>query len=572
MPVVNVRISALSRSFPDSSSERLIEEIPYLGLDIEAIDERTGIIKIEFNPNRPDFASENGVIRGLKGIMGVKLGIPSINTIQPSGKSILVNNNMGCVRPVIYGLVAKRARPLADVELTQLIAMQEDLHNGLGRKRKKSSIGIHNYDVLTFPLHYGLANKNKKFVPLDSRVELTIEQILNETKIGSTYGHLINNQELVPILNDDSDIVISIPPIINGAKTKVDAVTRNLFVEVTGTNSKSAREMLAIISYELADMGFELFSLDIRSPLEGDTVSPNLEPIMIEARLDQINNLLGLNLEPDKVIECLRKCRCDGLFSSAGIVKCIAPSYRIDLFEANDVVEEVAIGYGIRNLNPDMPSEYFGGKKNSQTIVFDRISEVLIGLGFIQIINPSIIPKQIIDQALIHDKDSISELIWLEDSKNSEVEVLRTSLVPSMVNTLSVNIHEKYPQKLFEIGKTIRTEGNLVQESWSLCVSISHDNADYSEIKSNLESLFKYCFDKPVNTPRVRKPFYLDGHSALVLLDSKPIGHIGEIHPQVLENFNMKTLVSVFEIDISNAIQILHLNEHHFFKPSTSNK
>lgn len=567
MPIVNVRIKALTRSFPDSSSERLIDEIPYLGLDIEGIDERNGIIKIEFNPNRPDFASENGVIRGLSGIMGVKLGLPCINPIQPLGKSILVNDKMGSIRPVIYGLVAKREMPLDDVELTQLIAMQEDLHNGLGRKRKKSSIGIHNYDVLTFPLHYGFTNISKKFVPLDSQVELTIEQILNETKIGSIYGHLINNHELVPILNDDRDIVVSIPPIINGAKTKVDANTRNLFVEVTGTNSKSAREMLALISYELTDMGFELYSLEINSPTEGDMISPNLEPIVIEARLDQINNLLGLDLKPDKVIECLQKCRCDGSISSAGIVKCIAPSYRIDLFEANDVIEEVAIGYGIRNLNPDMPSEYFGGKKNNQTIVFDRISEVLIGLGFIGIINPSIISKQIIDQALIHDKDSISELIWLEDSKNSEVEVLRASLVPSMVNTLSVNIHEKYPQKLFEIGKIIRTEGNLAQESWSLCVSIAHDSADYSEIKSNLESLFKYCFDKPVSTPRVSKPFYLNGHSALVLLDSKPIGHIGEIHPQVLENFNMKTLVSVFEIDISNAIQILKLDEHHFFRP-----
>lgn len=566
MPVVNVRISSLTRSFPDSSSEKLIEEIPYLGLDIEAIDERSGIIKIEFNPNRPDFASENGVIRGLKGIMGVELGIPFMNRLQPSGKSILVNSKIVSVRPIVYGLVARRAMPLSDVELTQLIAMQEDLHNGLGRKRKKSSIGIHNYDVLNFPLHYGLANMKKKFIPLDSQVELSIEQILGETKIGMAYGHLVNNNELVPILNDDSNIVVSIPPIINGAKTKVDTETLNLFVEVTGTNPKSASEMLALFSYELSDMGFELFSVDIHSPLEGNIVSPNLEPVIIEARIDRINNLLGLNLKPDKVIECLRKCRCDGLISREGIIKCIAPSYRIDLFEENDIVEEVAIGYGIRNLDPDTPSEYFGGNKNSQTIVFDKISEILIGLGFIEIINPSIISKQIMDKALIHYNDSISELIWLGDSKNSEVEILRTSLVPSMVNTLSINIHEKYPQKLFEIGKTFRKEGNLVQESWTLCVSIAHDSADYSEIKSNLESLFKYCFNKSVSTPRVRMPFYLGGHSALIMLDSKPIGHIGEVHPQVLENFNLKTLTGVFEIDISKATEILHLDEHQFFR------
>ena len=565
MPVVNVRLSTLTRNFPRSSPERLIEEIPYLGLDIEAIDERSGIIKIEFNPNRPDFASENGVIRGLKGILGEELGLPHMNAIQPSGDSIFIDENMAIIRPIIYGLVAKRDIPLDDVELNQLIAIQEDLHNGLGRKRKKSSIGIHNYDILKFPLYYGLESKSRKFIPLDSQGELTIEQILSETKVGNTYGHLLNNLEAVPILNDSSESVLSIPPIINGAKTKVDTDTRNLFVEVTGTNSQTAREMLAIFTYELTDMGYEIFSLDIHSPFEGDLVTPSLEPTMIEAKIDQINKLLGLSLSPEKVIQCLRKCRCDGTINNEGVLKCIAPSYRIDLFEANDVVEEVAIGYGIKNLAPDNTTEYFTGKKNIQSLVFTKLSEVLIGLGFIEIVNPNIISKQVLDHALIHEKDSIAELIWLGDSKNTEFEVLRTSLFPSMINTLAANIHEKYPQKLFEIGKIFKTKANSVQESWSLCVSVAHDNADYSEIKSNLESVFKYTFNISINTPRVQAPFYLDGHSARILLNYKDIGHIGEVHPQVLENFNMKSLVSMFEIDISNVIHVLDLNERHFF-------
>ncbi|HKR72704.1 MAG TPA: phenylalanine--tRNA ligase subunit beta [Candidatus Nitrosocosmicus sp.] len=565
MPVVNVRFSALTRHFPRSSPEKLIEEIPYLGLDIEAIDERNGVIKIEFNPNRPDFASENGVIRGLRGILGEELGLPRMKAIRPSGDSIFVDENMVSVRPIIYGLVAKREISLDDVELTQLIAMQEDLHNGLGRKRKKSSIGIHNYDVLKFPLYYGLESKKRKFIPLDSQGELSIDQILSGTSVGNTYSHLLNNRDTVPILNDSSECVVSIPPIINGAKTKVDTDTRNLFVEVTGTNSKTAREMLAIFAYELTDMGYEIFSLDIHSPFEGNYVSPNLEPTMIEAKIDQINKLLGLSLTSEKVIECLRKCRCDGMVNNGGFLKCIAPSYRIDLFEANDVLEEVAIGYGIKNLEPDRPSEYFSGKKNIHSLIFNKVSEVLIGLGFIEIVNPNIISKQVIDHALIHEKDSIAELIWLGDSKNTEFEVLRTSLFPSMINTLSANIHEKYPQKLFEIGKIFKTKENSVQESWSLCVSIAHDNADYSEIKSNLESVFKYSFNISVSTPRIQTPFYLDGHSAQIMLNSQHIGHIGEVHPQVLENFNMKSLVSMFEIDMSNVIQALRLNERHFF-------
>ena len=565
MPIVNVRFDALERSFPGFSLTKLIEEIPYLGLDIEAIDERERIVKIEFNPNRPDFASENGIIRGLKGILRIELGMPSIKTIQQSEKSVYVDKDLVNIRPFFYGLIATRGIPLSEIEMTQLIAMQEDLHNGLGRKRKKSSIGIHNIDELTFPLQYGLTDKNRKFKPLDSNLELSIEKILKESAIGNRYGHLINSYDRVPILTDYNDNIVSFPPIINGALTKVDTDTRNLMVEVTGTNSKSARQMLALFTYELADMGFELFSLSVQSPVEGEIFSPNLESIILEAEIVQINNLLGLDLTQNKIIDCLRKCRCDGFVKRAGVIKCVAPSYRIDLFDSNDVIEEVAIGYGIINLKPDKPSEYFGGNKNSLSLVLDKLRDVLIGLGFVEIVNPSIISRNILERALTLDNDLISKLIWLGDTKNSEYEVLRTSLVPSMINTLSVNIHEKYPQKLFEIGKIFRTNENSVKESWSLCAAIAHDNADYSETKSNLESIFKYCFDKSVSTPRIQIPYFLNGHSALINMDAKFIGYIGEVHPQVLENFSMRTLVGMFEIDITQIIDILNLTKQYFF-------
>jgi phenylalanyl-tRNA synthetase beta chain len=366
-------------------------------------------------------------------------------------------------------------------------------------------------------------------------------------------------------LTDYNDNVVSFPPIINGALTKVDTDTRNIMVEVTGTNSKSARQMLALLTYELADMGFELFSLSIHSPIDGDIISPSLEPIILKADIDHINNLLGLDLTQDKIIDCLRKCRCDGVVDKSGVIKCIAPSYRIDLFDSNDVIEEVAIGYGIFNLKPVKPSEYFGGNKNSLSLLLDKLRDVLVGLGFTEIINPSIISRNIMERALTLDKDLTSKLIWLGETKNSEYEVLRTSLVPSMINTLSVNIHEKYPQKIFEIGKIFGTDGNSVKESWSLCAAIAHDNADYSETKSNLESTFKYCFDKSVSTPRIQIPYFLDGHSALILMDTKSIGCIGEVHPQVLENFSMRTLVGMFEIDISQIINILNLANRYFF-------
>jgi phenylalanyl-tRNA synthetase beta chain len=565
MPVVNVRLGFLQRTFPDLSQDEIIAKVPYVGLDIELIDPDQDLIKLEFNPNRPDFASENGIIRALKGILGVEVGMPSITNIQHSQQCIFVDEKLKNIRPLIYGLTAKRKIPLSNTELTQLISIQEDLHNGLGRKRKKSSIGLHNYDALTFPLQYRATTIERKFVPLDSVEETSLGQILHESEIGKRYGNLLKKSDLVPILEDDHKRVVSFPPIINGSISKIDTNTRNLFVEVTATNFKTAKEMLAILSYELVDMRFELFNVTVHSPFEGNVISPNLDPIIIEADVDKINNTLGLDLVPNKIIECLHKSRCNGIVTTKGTVKCIAPSYRIDLFDINDVIEEVAIGYGINNLIPDYPEVYFGGKKNNHSLVFDKIRETLVGLGFVEIINPNIISKKALEQTFIFEKELFDKLIWLGDSQNAEYEVLRTSLIPSTINTLSFNIHERYPQKFFEIGKIFRGEGNSIYEAWSLCGSIAHDSADYTEIKSNLESFMKYCFDKTISTPRVQTGYLLNGHSAKVMLDTDQIGLVGEIHPQVLSNHNMRTLVSLFEIDLSKIIELLSLTRQDVF-------
>jgi phenylalanyl-tRNA synthetase beta chain len=350
--------------------EEIIEKLPYLGLDIEGLDKTNDTIRIEFNPNRPDFSSENGIVRALKGILNVETGCPGIQDLRASSSSILVDEQLKGVRPIIYGLVAKRDFHINNEELTQLISMQEDLHNGLGRKRKKSSIGLHNYDALTFPLFYNGVSRQIKFVPLDGHKECSLENILSDFDVGKKYGHILEKFEFVPILLDSKDNVISFPPIINGNTTRVDLSTSNLFIEVTSVNSKSAKDILSILSFELSDMGFDLYSMVVNSPFCGEIVTPVLEPYKIQLDFDYVNKMLGLELTHDEILVCLERSRCEGTDKGSGKLECIIPSYRIDLFDKVDVCEEVAIGYGIFNLGPLYPGTYFPGRKNSQSIIF----------------------------------------------------------------------------------------------------------------------------------------------------------------------------------------------------------
>jgi phenylalanyl-tRNA synthetase beta chain len=71
----------------------------------------------------------------------------------------------------------------------------------------------------------------------------------------------------------------------------------------------------------------------------------------------------------------------------------------------------------------------------------------------------------------------------------------------------------------------------------------------------------KYCFNAFVTTPRIETNYFLSGHSARIVINDVVIGEIGEIHPQVLENLNLRTLVTIFEFDLSALIKILRLDQ-----------
>jgi len=141
--------------------------------------------------------------------------------------------------------------------------MQEDLHFGIGRKRKKSSIGIHDLDAISFPLVYTTANRNHKFIPLNSKKELSISEILKNTDVGKDYGSILGNSSKVPLILDANQKTVSFPPIINAAVTTVTTKTKNLFVEVTGINKEDAEDMLSVVATILQSAGFTLESVQI---------------------------------------------------------------------------------------------------------------------------------------------------------------------------------------------------------------------------------------------------------------------------------------------------------------------
>src|SRR6267378_52255 len=127
--------------------------------------------------------------------------------IKKGKGAIKADSSVVKVRPYITAIEARNGT-LDGETIRQIIAMQEDLHNGIGRRRKKTSIGIHDLDKISFPLTYTTTSRNHKFIPLESSHEMNINEILEKNDTGIKYGHLIKNSEKAPIILDSNDNTI----------------------------------------------------------------------------------------------------------------------------------------------------------------------------------------------------------------------------------------------------------------------------------------------------------------------------------------------------------------------------
>jgi phenylalanyl-tRNA synthetase beta chain len=543
---------------PEVKLEKILNLIPYIGLDIEGLD--TENLRIEYNPNRPDFSSKFGIIRAIKGLLEIEVGIPNFRLSASSNYVIKVDKSVKQVRPYIVSLVAKRKENLTNEDIKDLIAMQEDLHNGIGRRRKKASIGIHNLDQVQFPLTYTTADENFAFTPLDKPVDCTIKQILNELDTGIEYGFIVKGAERYPIILDSKNTVLSFPPIVNSNATKITANIKNILVEVTATNKRTAEDTIAIIAMSLFDSGYEIQPVTID---DIDTGKKELTPKMDLKRMQidssYINQVLGLNLDIHDISFCLNKSRLGTEIEEKqnGKLACTIPRYRTDIFHQIDIVEEVAIGYGVFNFQPTLPWSKTSGAKSDLTSFFNVAREILIGLGMLEILNFSLVSKKV-QYELMGIRDDITKVISVNGTKSSEYEVLRDSLIPSLLQTLSHNIHQEYPQKLFEIGKVFQLS-NALDEHWNVGVVIAHNTASYTETKSTMQELLNGCFGPKyasmVFTPAVYNSMFIQGRCANIIFNEKNIGIIGEITPVAVENFKLRVPVAAFELNMSSLLK-----------------
>ena len=546
MPVIELNLNRTKKIISGNvTKKRIVDTLPFLGLDIESQDGDK--IRIEYSPNRPDYSTDFGIALGLEGLLGIKKGIQKTN-IKKQGKfEIKVDPSVSKIRPFVTGVIARNGT-IDDETIKQLMNMQEDLHFGIGRKRKKSSIGLHDLDRISFPLNYTTSTRGHSFVPLNSESKHTIDQILSETEVGKNYGWILGDSKNVPIIVDSEGTTISFPPIINASVTAVTTKTKNVLVEVTSLDKDAAEDMLSVVVAILQMAGFEIIQLTI-SGGKNSTPRLNSRKIQYDTRLTE--QILGLNISTSAMASSLKKCRLDAIQKGTKI-QCTIPRYRFDVFGPMDIVEEIALGYGIDNLTPKLSPSQKLGEKSLMTKKLEIVSKITVGFGFTEALNSSLTSKKILFDFLNRDS---SQMISVIDSKSQEHTILRDTILPGLIENLSKNIHESYPQKLFEVG-TVFSKAKPIHEAINLAGVIAYKESNYSEMKSILQSILKTGFkiDSKTKTPKDNVTTFANGRHADIFVGEKSVGTIGEINSDVLDNFKIRTSVVGFEIKLSGLI------------------
>jgi len=547
MPVITLHKERFSKFMGrEITVKDMTKWLPWIGFDLEEIGK--DYVKVEYNPNRIDFCSYAGVARALKGFIEQETGLPEYRAKKPK-TTLIIDKAVADVRPFMLAAVVRDIK-LDEDSVVELMDVQEDLHWGIGRDRKKASIGIHNLDVVKSPFTFTAVEPSSvKFVPLGKTEEMTLKEILEKHEKGSGYRHLVDWSPKYPLLIDRDEAVLSMPPIINGELTRVDVNTRNLFLDVTGTSYDAVEKSLKVLATALADMGGTIEKVYVKYP-DRTVISPNLDPEKMKLRVDYATKLLGLKISEEEAINCLRRCRLDAQKVDESVLEVSFPAYRIDILHQVDLVEEVAIGYGYNKLKPTIPATVTVGEQHPAPRLANTVRQIMIGLGFLEVMNFTLINERLHYHFVRLKKE---KPITLANPVSTEYTIMRQSLLPGLMKNLADNKHESFPQRLFEVSDVTKINTRLeTMCERRLCIAAvsSHSTANFTEVRSFVEALLANFGLRNWQIKEAKHPTFLEGRTAAVYINDRRLGILGEVHPEVLNNFELENPTAAFEIDL----------------------
>ena len=551
-------------------------------------------IDIGLTPNRPDCLSVVGVAREVAAFSGAKLKmpLPQISEVEAptDGQvSIVIENEDGCPRYAARMIEKVKIGPSPDWMVHRLEAV--------GMRSINNVVDVTNYVMLELghPLHafdfrylqdgkivVKSAQQGEKFTTLDDKVHsLSAEDLMicdgqQSVAMAGVMGGL--NSEV----KDDTETILLEAAYFNPTMIRRTSKRHGLHTESSHRFERGADiDMIPVALDRAADLIAELSGGQILSGMI-DVYPRHLDPALIEINISKTQALLDISVNGETIQRLLESI---GLQVDSGkspdTLQVEVPSFRPDLEREVDLIEEVARLYGYNRIPVTMPIGTVDAKLPPlRQKLQNKLRQEMVSAGFSEAINYSFVASNSLEKIAIPADDFRSIQIGILNPLSEDQAVMRTSLVPSLLETVSRNLsYRSSDLRLFELRPVFLTpnEGAPCSEQLSLTAvmsgrrepegwSQSGETVDFYDLKGVVEKLLITTGILDVSFESgSSQPYLHPGKSCCLMSGPQLLGFLGEVHPDVLLNFDIDQPVYLLELNVEALIAVS--GEHGQFKP-----
>lgn len=549
-----------------------------LGTDIkEELSLLGEVMELEITPNRPDCLSIIGMAREAAATLNKELKLPWVKIMKEEGdinelvESIEVKDPSLCNR--YY------ARVIKDVEVKDSPLWMQTRLMEAGVRPINNIVDATNYVMLEYgqPLHaFDLDTiEGKKIIVRTAEEGETIKTLdESERKLDSSM-----------LVIADAKNPIAIAGVMGGFDSEVTNETKNILIESANFNGGSVRftskklnlrteastkfekgldpNMVEVACNRVCQLIEETTGTVVKGSIDKYGEQPKKR--VVELPEGDIFKLLGVEIESSKVLDILNHLEIateykDGVYTSE------IPTFRNDIELKADIIEEIARIYGFDNIGfAPLVGTLTRGEKSEIRRLEDTAKDILRGIGLNELMTYSFISPKTYDKILLPQDDKKRNYIKLRNPLGEDYSVMRTTLIGNTMEVLARNY--KYgveSASTFEMGNTFipaEAEGELPKETKLISLGMYGD-VDFFSLKGVVVELLDRLGVSDVDyvTESDNTTFH-PGRTAKVLAGGVELGIIGEIHPDVLENYDMKSRCLVGELDFESILEQSNLDK-----------
>jgi len=548
----------------------------------EALGMKDTIFEIGLTPNRADCLSVIGIAREIAAKLGLHLKYPQLVVNESAAPatsvaSVVVEDSHLCPRYT--------ARYISGCRIAPSPAWLSNRLKAVGMRSINNVVDITNYVLLEYghPLHafdfdmlaggkivVRRAGEGERFTTLDGQErtlkssDLTIRDGERTVALAGVMGG--ENSE---ISDNTTNILLEsayfLPSAIRLTSKRLGLHTESSHRFERGADVKvvtRAADRAAALIAELA--GGKLAKGII------DVYPHQIDQKNITVRVARVNQMLGLNLSADEIREIFHNLEFSVDTSAPGIFEVTIPTFRVDIEREIDLIEEVARLNGFEKIPVTMPKARVFSDLPSRSQRLERtVRNLLVSEGFNEVINFSFISSDSWDKILLPADDPRRHAVRLLNPLAEEQSVMRTTLLPPLLETSVRNAsHRIINQRIFELRRVYLPKpdqelpheplfvaalvsGRREQEGWNQ----GKDHVDFYDVKGVVENVFREMnIPDVVYTAEKVDSYYHPGKACSILLGHETIGSLGELHPDVHENYGLDQRTYYFELNFEKLV------------------